>query len=192
MVVYDVRPRRIKENPKKRNVVEQAGGQGAPFRRAPLATRTIAPSPGNGRMRKRREKVDYSAEMNRHDSPAMRLLFVALGTLFVLLGIAGALLPVLPTTPFMLLAAGCYARASTRFYNWLLNNPTFGPTILEWRRHRSIPWRVKLTAIALMAATLSISIVFFVPWPELQGALALFGLLLATYMYRIPSRDRPR
>lgn len=143
-------------------------------------------------MRKRLEKIDYSAEMRRHDSPAVRLLFVALGTLFVLLGIAGALLPVLPTTPFMLLAAGCYARASTRFYNWLLNNPAFGPTILEWRRHRSIPWRVKLSAIALMAATLSISIVFFVPWPELQAALALFGLLLGTYLYRIPSRDRPR
>lgn len=143
-------------------------------------------------MRKLREKIDYSAEMNRHDSPAMRLLFVTLGTLFVFLGIAGALLPVLPTTPFMLLAAACYARASSRFYNWLLNNPTFGPAILEWRRHRSIPWRVKLTAIALMATTMSFSIVFFVPWPELQVALALFGLLLATYLYRIPSRDRPR
>ena len=142
-------------------------------------------------MRKRRQKVDYSAEMNKHDSPAVRLLFAFLGTLFVLLGIAGAFLPVLPTTPFMLLAAGCEARAASRFYNWLLNNPAFGPTILEWRRHRSLPWRVKLTAIALMAATLGISIVFFVPWPELQAALALFGLLLATYMYRIPSRDRP-
>lgn len=143
-------------------------------------------------MRKRRPKVDYSAEMNKHDSPAVRLLFVFLGILFVLLGIAGAFLPVLPSTPFMLLAAGCYARASTRFYNWLLNNPTFGPTILEWRRYRSIPWRVKLAAIALMATTLGISVIFFVPWPELQAALALFGLLLATYMYRIPSRDRPR
>lgn len=143
-------------------------------------------------MRKRLKKIDYSAKMSRHDSPAMRLLFVALGTLFVVLGIAGALLPVLPTTPFMLLAAACYARASTRFYNWLLNNPVFGPAILEWRRHRSIPWRVKLSAIALLAATLSISIVCFVPWPELQVALALFGLLLVTYLYRIPSRDRPR
>lgn len=143
-------------------------------------------------MRKRRETIDYSAEMNKHDSRTVRLLFIFLGTLLLLLGIAGAFLPVLPTTPFMLLAAGCYARASTRFYNWLLNDPTFGRTILEWRRHRSIPWRVKLTAILLMATTLGMSIVFFVPWPELQVALALFGLLLAAYMYRIPSRDRPR
>ena len=143
-------------------------------------------------MRKYRERIDYSAEMKRHDSPAVRLLFAGLGTLFILLGIAGAILPVLPTTPFMLLAAACYARASSRFYNWLLNNRTFGPTILEWRRHRSIPWRAKLVAIALMAVTLGISIAFFVPWPELQAALALFGLLLATYLYRLPSRDRPR
>ena len=92
-------------------------------------------------MRKPQKKVDYSAEMRRHDSPAMRLLFAALGSLFLLLGIAGVFLPVLPTTPFVLLAAGCYARASSRFYNWLLNNPAFGPAILEWRPSRRIPSR---------------------------------------------------
>ncbi|MDH4134223.1 MAG: YbaN family protein [Gammaproteobacteria bacterium] len=135
---------------------------------------------------------DYSAEMRKHDSLTVRLLFLALGTAFVALGIAGAFLPVLPTTPFMLLAAACYARASSRFYNWLLNHRWFGPTIIEWRRYRSIPYRVKWTAIVLMAVTLSISIVFFVPWLELQLALAAFGVMLALYLYHIPSRDRPR
>lgn len=137
------------------------------------------------------EKRDFSAEMRKHDSLAVRIMFALLGTLFVFLGIAGAVLPVLPTTPFMLLAAACYARASTRFYNRLLNNRIFGPTILEWRRHRSIPYRVKWSAIVLMAVTLGISIMFFVPWPELQAALAIFGVLLAAYLHRIPSRDRP-
>ena len=136
-------------------------------------------------------KQDYSAEMRKHNSLTVRMVFLGLGTLFVALGIAGIFLPVLPTTPFMLLAAACYARASTRFYNWLLNNRHFGPTILEWRRYRSIPSRVKLTAILLMAATLSVSIVFFVPWMELQIALAIFGVLLGAYLYHIPSRDRP-
>ena len=138
------------------------------------------------------EKRDYSAEMRKHNSMTVRLVFLALGTLFVALGIAGIFLPVLPTTPFMLLAATCYARASTRFYNWLLNNRLLGPTILEWRRYRSIPYRVKWTAIILMGATLSISIVYFVPWPALQVALAIFGILLGAYLYSIPSRDRPR
>lgn len=130
--------------------------------------------------------------MRKHNSLTVRLAFLALGTLFLALGIAGAFLPVLPTTPFMLLAAACYARASTRFYNGLLNNRMFGPTILEWRRYRSIPHRVKWTAIILMAVTLSISIIFYVPWPELQAALAIFGMLLGAYLYNIPSRDRPR
>lgn len=138
------------------------------------------------------EKRDYSAEMRKHNSLTVRVVFLTLGTLFVALGIAGIFLPVLPTTPFMLLAATCYARASTRFYNWLLNNRMLGPTILEWRRYRSIPYRVKWTAIVLMAVTLGISIVYFVPWLELQVALAIFGLLLGAYLYNIPSRDQPR
>ena len=134
--------------------------------------------------------VDYSHEVRHHDSRLVRGLFLVAGLAFVAIGVVGAFLPVLPTTPFMLLAAACFARASTRFYNWLLNNPAFGPTILEWRRHRSIPYRTKLTAIALMAVSLTISVVFFVQPPALQWALAGLGVLLAAWMYRIPSRDR--
>src|SRR3989338_7975544 len=137
------------------------------------------------------EKYDYSAEMRKHNSLTVRLAFLALGTLFVALGIAGAFLPVLPTTPFLLLAAACYARASTRFYNFLLNSRAFWPTIREWQRHRSIAWRTKIFSIALMALTLSASIVFFVEDPRSRAALAVFGVLLALYLYRLPSRDRP-
>jgi hypothetical protein len=133
---------------------------------------------------------DYSHLVRKHDSLLVRVLLVALGSAFVVLGLVGLFTPVLPTTPFLLLAAACYARASRRFYNWLLNNRSFGPTILEWQQHRSIAYRTKLVAIAMMATTLTISIVFFVANPWLQGALALFGLSLAIYMYRIPSRDR--
>lgn len=134
---------------------------------------------------------DYSHHVRRHRLFTVRLLFGALGTLCVVLGILGMFLPLLPTTPFLLLAAACYARASGRFYNWLLNHRLFGPTILEWRRHRSIAWRTKITAIALMVLTLASSIFFFVREPWLQAALAAFGLVLAVHLYRIPSRDRP-
>jgi uncharacterized protein len=135
---------------------------------------------------------DYTDHVSKHRNPGLRLLFLLLGCLCVALGIAGAFLPLLPTTPFMLLAAACFARASTRFYNWLLNTRTFGPSILEWRRHRSIRYRTKLTAIATMAATLTISVVLVIEQPWLQGTLAVLGVLLATWMYRLPSRDAPR
>jgi hypothetical protein len=138
------------------------------------------------------EKRDFSAEVNKHDSLAVRLLFLVLGTVLLLIGIATVLLPVLPTLPIMLAAAACYARASVRFYNWLLNHRYFGPAILEWREHRSIPFRLKCGSIALMALTLGIAVVYFVTEREMRIALAALGAVLGIALYRIPSRDRPR
>lgn len=126
-----------------------------------------------------------------HRSRWVRACFLVLGSLALALGVLGIFLPLLPTTPFVLLAAACYARGSHRFYEWLLSNRTFGPIIMEWERHRSIPYRTKITAIALMSTTLAISIVFFVEPLWLKSALAAMGLALAIWMYRIPSRDRP-
>lgn len=134
---------------------------------------------------------DFSHEVRRHDSRAVRVLFAATGLACVGLGIAGVVLPVLPATPFFLVAAACFARASPRFYNALLNNPTVGPTVLEWRRHRSIAFRTKLWAIGLMSATLASSILLFVEDLRLQVALAVLGVLLAAWLWRVPSRDRP-
>jgi uncharacterized membrane protein YbaN (DUF454 family) len=138
------------------------------------------------------EKSDYSAEVDKHDSLIVRLLFLGLGTVLLLIGIATVLVPVLPTMPILLAAAACYARASTRFYNWLLNHRYFGPAILEWREHRSIPFRLKCGSIAMMALTLGITVVFFVPGRELKIELAALGALLGIALYRIPSRDRPQ
>ncbi len=127
---------------------------------------------------------------HRHTVP-VRLVFAALGTLFLLLGVLGVFLPVLPTTPFLLLATACYARSSRRVFNWLLNHPRFGPLIREWREYRSIPYRAKRTALVLIVLSFSISIAFFVPgWPA-KLAMGVGGLLLMTWIARIPSRDAP-
>jgi uncharacterized membrane protein YbaN (DUF454 family) len=106
--------------------------------------------------------------------------------------VLGLVLPVLPATPFLLLAAACFARSSQRFYDWLLNHRSFGPLVREWREHHAIPWRTKLWAIALMSGSLAVSVVFFVEEPYAQGALAAMGVLLAAWLWSIPSRDRPR
>lgn len=126
-----------------------------------------------------------------HASSAVRYLLLAAGCIAFALGLAGVFLPVLPTTPFMLLAAACFARSSPRFHRWLLGHRTFGPIVSEWERHRAIPWRAKLWAIGLMSTTLGASIVFFVKNPWVQGGLAAMGVALAVWLYRIPSRDRP-
>ncbi len=127
-----------------------------------------------------------------HRSPWVRAFFLTAGTVALVLGLAGIFLPLLPTTPFVLLAAACYARGSRRFYEWLLANRTFGPIILEWRRHHSIPYRTKVTAIVLMSMTLATSIALFAEPLWLKGLLAALGVGLAVWMYRLPSRDRPR
>jgi len=119
------------------------------------------------------------------------MIFVLLGFVALALGIAGIVLPVLPTTPFVLLAAACFARGSQRFHDWLLGHALFGAMITEWQQYGSIPWRTKIVAIVLMSSTLGVSIVFFVEPQWLRIVLALLGLVLAVWLYRVPSRDRP-
>jgi len=127
---------------------------------------------------------------HRHPIP-VRLVFAGLGALFLLLGVLGLFLPVLPTTPFLLLAAACFARSSRRIFNWLLNHPQFGPLIREWREHRSIPYRAKRIALGLIALSFAASIGFFVPgWPA-KLAMGAGGLILMAWIARIPSRDSP-
>ncbi|MDX8384999.1 MAG: YbaN family protein [Gallionella sp.] len=137
------------------------------------------------------ERRDYSHEVRKHRFLWVRLVFAALGTLFLLLGIIGIFMPILPTTPFLLLATACYARSSRRFYNWLMNHPAFGPLIVDWRTYRSIPWRAKQMAIAMVILTFSSSILFFVKGGWLQLALTFFGLMLLAWLYQVPSRDLP-
>ncbi len=120
-----------------------------------------------------------------HPSAAVRLILFSLGSLFVLLGFAGVVLPVLPTTPFLLLAAACYARASTRFHRWLHEHPLFGPTLESWRRHRSLPPRTKRRAVLLLACSIGFSIVI-VPHLHLRLFLFALGVALAVFLLRLP------
>lgn len=112
-----------------------------------------------------------------------------LGTGFLFVGLAalGVVLPVLPTTPFLLIAAACFARSSPRFYDWLLSNRIFGPLIRDWREHRSIPLRAKILAVLLIAAVGGSSVIWFVQplWGKVGLAALLVGLVV--WLLRHPS-----
>lgn len=125
--------------------------------------------------------------MQLHSNKTMRLIFASLGVVFVITGLIGIVVPILPTTPFMLLAAACFARSSERFYRGLKNNRVFGPIITEWELQRTMPKKIKIRATVLILMVFSISIVFFASNPTLQIILAVIAIILIAFLLRIPS-----
>lgn len=107
----------------------------------------------------------------------MRLAWLLLGHLFVAIGFIGAFLPVLPTTPFMILAAWAYSRGSKRFETWLLDHPTMGPPIRTWREHGVIPPRAKKISVFMMAISFAVAMSFpTIPfWGKLGSGLSILG-----------------
>lgn len=121
-------------------------------------------------------------------SPILRALLIAGGSFSLGLGILGIFLPLLPTTPLLLLAAACYARGSHRFYRWLLENRYFGRYIRDWRAGRGIPRRAKVVAIVLILCTLGPATVFFVPHIAGQLVLFLIGVAVIVHLINLPTR----
>lgn len=132
-----------------------------------------------------------STESRLHASPLVRWLLWITGSVALVLGLIGVFLPVLPTTPFILLAAACYAKASERFHRRLLAHRSFGPVIREWEEYRSMPLRTKKFAVGLMSLSIAVSIWVVADYPWAQVLLALIGIGAGTWVWRIPSRDDP-
>jgi uncharacterized membrane protein YbaN (DUF454 family) len=126
--------------------------------------------------------------LNLHDSPIVRALYLGTGFLALFLGALGAVLPILPTTPFILLAAACFARGSEYFHRKLMENRVAGPIILEWRLYRSIPRRVKRWVYFLMTLSFGSSILI-VPEPWQKIMLVMIGISLVFFIWRIPERE---
>lgn len=106
------------------------------------------------------------------------MLVRLLGFAFLGLGIVGVFLPLLPTTPFVLLAAACFAQSSERMHRWILASPTFGPMVRDWEQNRCVTRRVKAIAMSSMLVVGGISLVFALDstaWRLAGGALLLMG-----------------
>ncbi|RZA12858.1 MAG: DUF454 domain-containing protein [Proteobacteria bacterium] len=107
--------------------------------------------------------VDYSHEVKLIGSPFIRFVLITFALVFLALGIIGIFLPLLPTTPFILLASACYARSSVRFYNWLMNQKTLGPPLRTWKEKGAISRKNKLISVGMIAITVIPAVIFWIP-----------------------------
>lgn len=120
-----------------------------------------------------------------------RLLFLCLGWFSFVLGIIGLALPVVPTSPFIILAAWAFSKSSPRFERWLVHHKYLGPPVRRWRAYRVVPLQAKLISLSAMSITMLGSILSGrIPW----WVLVLEGLLMGGggwFILRCPSRPPP-
>lgn len=115
---------------------------------------------------------------------------ILMGWTAVILACLGVVLPVLPTTPFLLLAAWCFSRSSPRFHHWLLYRSWFGSYIRHWQTYKGLPKGAKPKAFIVILVTFTISIWVVSFWWLKLGLFALLCWLLI-FMYRLPVVDKP-
>ena len=111
-----------------------------------------------------------------------KIILISLGSLFLLLAIIGLLLPVFPTTPFLLLATACYMRSSETLYNKIISHKQFGPLVKNYLNDRSITRKTKIVAVSSLWVFMSFSAYFFVTYLWAQVMMFLTALGVSLYL----------
>ena len=117
----------------------------------------------------------------------IRVLYLSAGAVFLALAVIGALLPVMPTTIFVILAAGCFARSEPRFEKWLLDHPRFGPSLIAWRAHGAILPAAKAMAVFGMVLGYCLFYLAARPGLLLAAGVGLFFVASAVFVLTRPS-----
>ena len=121
-----------------------------------------------------------------------RRLLVIAGTVFTGVGILGILVPILPTTPFLLLAAACFVRSSQRFYNWLLNNRLLGIYISSYVQGKGMPRRVKVFTVVLLWTTIGLSMWLATQDVVIRVILVLVAVGVTIHIILIKNYDKKK
>lgn len=119
----------------------------------------------------------------------VRILYLITGYLCVLLGLIGVILPLVPTTPFLLVAAFCFSRSSERLHQYLLNHRIFGNLIRDWEEYGVIPFRFKLLATVMMLAMVSYPLIFKSFHLGLKALVVVTILVALGYIWSRPSEQ---
>lgn len=136
---------------------------------------------------KQNVNIEPDVGHNLHRHKAVRWLFLLLGFVFIGIGLLGMVLPGLPTTVFMILAAACWAKGSERFYNWIMNHKLFGKMVKDWQDKRAMPRRAKYLAWSMM--TISCVFMFYRMPAHLTWVAVLTTIFCAStaiWMARLP------
>ena len=118
-----------------------------------------------------------------------KLLLVSFGTLSLIIGIIGIFIPLIPTTPFLLLAAACYIRGSKKFYNRLIKNRWLGEYIKNYQEGRGVPFNVKIITIIVLWLTIIISTIVFFSNSIIQIILFLIAIVVTVHIIKIKTLD---
>ena len=127
-----------------------------------------------------------------HRNRAIRICLIITGIFFVGLGTLGIVLPLLPTTPFLVLAAMCFSRSSERFHNWLLSNKWFGAYIKNYCEGKGISLRQKVTVLSLLIFTIGYSCIFLLNHIAVRIILVLIAVGISSHILRIPTLRSPK
>ena len=119
----------------------------------------------------------------------LHYILITFGTVFLGLGIIGVFVPVLPTTPFLLLSAACYVRSSNRLYSWLINHKLFGKFIKDFRESRSISLRNKIISLVAMTLMIALSIFLVAEAFYLKIILLILGVVGFIVILSIPTLE---
>jgi uncharacterized membrane protein YbaN (DUF454 family) len=134
------------------------------------------------------EKTNTAVAMNKSKQHRVtKILLVTAGTICLALGAIGVVVPILPTAPFLLLAAACYCRSSERLYRWLLSNRLFGEYIRNYREGKGIPLKTKIAAVAVLWIAIVYSAFFVVDIIEVQLVLLVVAIAVSTHIIRLPT-----
>jgi uncharacterized membrane protein YbaN (DUF454 family) len=119
----------------------------------------------------------------------LRYLLFFFGCLSVLLGLLGIVLPILPTTPFLILALACFSRSSTRFHHWLLNAPYVGQDLRHWEKHKKIAKKRKKYIYVIVITSFCVSIMLLYEKPLIQLLLLVIMSVLLFFIRSIAEED---
>lgn len=112
----------------------------------------------------------------------LKVFLIVIGSLALALGVIGIFLPLLPTTPLLLLAAACYVRSSEKLYQWLINNKWFGKYIENFRSGKGIPLKAKVIGITVLWLTIGYTVIFVVPLYAVKVLLILIATFFTWYI----------